>query len=284
MSYGARERSRSSARPVNLLKFTWSEQEGGIAAYTDNDRIITFEGVAYQPVAVDAPSIRASGAPDRQRLELRLPGNVSLASLYTPFPPSEITTVRMFQGHRDDPNKDFKLVWAGRVLGMRRDPPAVVFVCEPVTSSGKRVGLRARWSYGCRHALYGTKCKANKDAATSEWTIDNYSIGTNDILMPEGFPASGTALDYLGGVIAWCGERGYVQRTILRVETDSAGRVLVALNGPTSQLEGEMTVRAIWGCDHFQSGCSLHNNLANFGGYPWIPQENPTAGRKNAFY
>lgn len=295
MSYGAIERSRSVGQPVNLFRFDWNENENGVLGYTDNDRIITFDdgegAVTFQPVQAKSPSIKASGSLDRSRLQFSFPKTLPICGLFQPYPPSSVVTLRLFQGHRNDPNKDFKCVWFGRVLGVKFDGPAAVFTCEPATTSSKRVGLRRRWQIGCPHALYDVDtCKANRNAATSQWFVggsnSDGSFTINTITMPSGFPDSGVDVQaYLAGVVWWCADRGTVIRSILDVQQDSSGAVTFLLNGPTIGLEEGMQVTTVLGCNHQEDHClDIHDNINNFGGQSWIPNENPTAGSKNIFY
>lgn len=285
MSFPNHEKSRSLGTPVNLIRFQWSDQDGGVTGYTDGDRAITFDGVIYNPITVEVPATKASGTLDKSRLEFAISKDTPIAELYRVYPPSYVTTLRIFQGHKDDPNLDFKTVWAGRVLGVRFEKQRAIFTAEPVSSASLRVGLRRPMSIGCPHVLYGPHCQADRNAATSEHVLGVGSVGSTTVVMPDGWATTEMMPNYLGGLLTWCADRGETVRTILgvMVDSNSTGAIL-ALNGPTTDLEEGMTVRAVLGCNHQMDHClDLHDNIHNYGGCPFIPQDNPL-GQKNLFY
>lgn len=81
-------------------------------------------------------------------------------------------------------------------------------------------------------------------------------------------------------MIEWAASGRTERRTILDVQTDNT----LLLSGPVRNLSVGATVTISLGCNHkMDDWASLHNNIVNFGGQPYIPLKNPV-GIRNNFY
>lgn len=289
MSFESRETSRSLGTPISLLLFRWAAHSDAFSGYTDADRAVSHQPsgfdapILFEPTTIEIPQRRIAGTPDRNRIEFALPRDIGIAELYRTQPPSYVTTVRMFQGHEDDPEQQFIATWAGRVLGVRFDGPQAKFICDPVSSASRRVGLRRPYQLGCPHVLYGPQCKADKVAATTTLFLGLSDISNTSIRIADGVLPNDSQ-KYFGGIVRWCADRGEVIRTISGVEELSSD-VILHLGGPTTGLDEEMAVDITLGCAHTMDDClNLHNNIHNHGGFPFIPTENPIGTQNNIFY
>jgi len=275
MSFEAFETSRSRGAPDTLYKFTFQSK---IFAYTDAEQPITFGGVDYLPVPIRRGSLSSSGTLDKSTLTLNMPHNTDVVELFRVHPPSDIVNLTIFQGHHEDPENQFLAVWTGRVLSCPREKTEASVVCEPVSTSMRRPGLRRRYQYGCPHALYGPQCGVDRTAFTVTALVTSASGATIDL--PNGWNGSFDSAKFVGGLAEWTVDDVTELRTILRV---NAADRRITVSGRVSGLAFGQTVKLSLGCNHLMSGCNVFANIHNFGGQPWIPKKNPV-GFVNQYY
>ena len=275
MTYDGRESSRSLGCPDNLYRFS---NGANILAYTDGEEPVTVASVDYEPIAINRDALTSSGTLDRAALKIEVPHDSDIAELFRVYPPSEVVGLTIFSRHDGDEDNEVKAVWAGRVLSCGRDGPMATLVCEPVSTSMKRPGLRRRWQYGCPHALYGPQCGANRAANSVTATLSLVNGAT--LTLEAGWNGSFDKQRFDEGLMEWTGPNGTVLRTILRVE---AATNKIVVSGAVSGLANGATVSLSLGCNHLESHCLLFANIYNFGGHPWIPKKNPI-GFVNQFY
>jgi len=245
--------------------------------YTDWTRAFTHRGVVYQPVPIRCGSVNASGKLDKSMFEVRLPRTAAIVELFTAYPPSQPITLTVRQGHVNDSDDQFMVVWSGRVLSSRRDDNEIIFACEPTSSSLRRPGLRRTYQIGCPHVLYGPGCFTPKVPQVS--TV--VSLSGLDVTLAPGWNGSNPVGKFAQGLIEWDTPEGTREiRRILRV----VGNTL-SVSGLLRGLSVSGPVTAYLGCAHNTGDClALHDNIKNYGGCPTIPPKNPLAGGTNNFY
>lgn len=277
MSFDSIEKSRTKGRPVNLFLLRYGTQPNSYYAYTDATSDIARGGVTYQSVAIVRGAIVVKGNMDKASLEVRMAMSLPAAELFRVYPPANVITLTISQGHLGDPDNEFLVAWAGRVTSAKRETPELVLTCEPHRTSMKRLGLRRHYQYSCAHVLYGPHCRANKAAATTSRSVVAV-LSSMRIQLPAGWNTLPVA-NYVGGMIEWTTPNGEKEvRSIIRI----SGEVLT-LSGMLNGLAAGDTVSVIRGCSRNLEGCGTHNNVLNFGGCPFIPKKNPV-GRLNMFY
>lgn len=292
MSHDARESSRSLGAPIQLYLFEgggvetsdFSAGPFGPYAYTDAEEAVVRthndDPLVFEPVAVARGAISTSGTTDKTTLDVRLQDDVALADEFKVYPPSQPVNLTIFEGHIGEDPDTFQATWAGKMVSYKFVGIELQLVCEPITSALRRPILRRNWQYSCPHALYGDQCKASRPAATLTSTVE--SIGTARIGLPAGWNGPHAPAKYIGGMVGWTREGGVSELRAIRRLSDSD--LTVHLAGPTPGLEVGDTVQVILGCNRLMGDCStLHNNILNFGGQPWIPTQNPI-GPANQFY
>lgn len=276
MSFDVLERSRSRGRPQTLYRFQYGDIVYG---YTDAEDTITVAGQDYLPEPVDRGALNSSGSLDKAALTLNVKRDNAVAELFRVFPPSDVVTVTIFQGHDSDPAVEFLAVWTGRVISCGREGSMAALLCEPVSTSLKRPGLRRRWQYPCPHALYGPQCGVNRAAFTVETMVSG--INGAVVSLPTGWNGAHAEAGFLHGILEWEGPDGRRElRTILRVN-EAGNQILVG--GKVAGLSVGATVKLSRGCDKQMASCTSFANIKNFGGQPWIPKKNPI-GLVNQFY
>lgn len=286
MAFSLFERSRNRARPVHLYLFVYGDGPDSYFAYTDAERPITFNDFTYEPVPIDRGPYSSSGTLDKAAVEIKMPQDLPLPEMFRVYPPSQVVSLIIRQGHLNDPDNQFLVCWSGRVLSCSREDNEAKLSCEPISTTIKRPGLRRPYQFACPHVLYGPECRANKALATT--SIVPVSFGGVTITLPEGWVTEAAAKKYLGGMVQWISTEGdTVLRSILRV----AGNNVFTVGGIIQNLAPGAPVNMILGCNH-QAGVGpqpagdclpLHNNIHNFGGQMWIPLKSPF-GMRSQYY
>lgn len=283
MTYGTYEASRTLGEPIHFYEFACDTQA---FRYTDHEVAVVYLGNTFNPLPIDRGKLVETGTMDKKQFSITVPHDCEVANLFLAYPPSSVTTVKIWAGHVDDPDEEFKVVYTGRVLSCARKKSSATFTCESVATSMKRNGLRRRYQYGCPYALYSEQCGVSRAAFTVPVLVSD--ISGSRITLPNTWTTRPKE-KYLDGVVQWTKTDGTTEvRTIKRVE--SGGNVLLLSYLPTG-LSAGMVVNVSLGCNHKAGVASqtdgdcgpLFGNIVNFGGQPWIPFKNPI-GVVNNYY
>lgn len=266
MTYAAYENSIQMGTPIELYEFVQGLQRW---TFTTGAEPIIRLGRTYVPSPLVRDRIKQSTDVFKNGIRLSFPRTDEFAAQFLGFPPEELTTVTIWRGHYGDPDAQFEVHWKGRIISAKVDGSKIDLELEPIYTSLRRPGLRARFEYSCRHVLYGRGCGLNREAFKHDGTVLSITSGLN-------VEVSGVA-----GVFA----DGHFTGGIL-LAADGASRFIVAHTGgvvtmsrPLPSVVGASTVTLYPGCDHLRTTCaSKFNNLDNFGGFPWIPNKNPFGG------
>lgn len=261
MSYLAQENSVASGRPVELYRFALGTQRW---TYTSGQTAVTYQSETYDPAAIRRSSIEQGNELNRASIEITLPRDNPLAGLFIASPPEGVVSVTVYRQHAGD--AETIVLWKGRVGVARLSGSELTLKCEPVATSLKRTGLRARYQLICRHALYSAGCGALKDIFRVDGVVAAVTGATVHVAAaaskPDGYFVAGM-LETDGGARMIVGHAG----------------VNVTLVAPMPSLGAGMAVRLYAGCDHSMATCrDRFGNLANYGGFPFIPVKNPFAG------
>lgn len=287
MTFDTQESSRQDGEPVTLFLIRYGSAVSNYYAVTNHSEPVLYAGITYQPFTSSHSNIKRLLTLDDARMTITLPSDHPMATRWRRYPPTEVTSVVIRQGHVG--NAEFKVVWLGRVLGHSDNQDGnAEFSCEPRITSLARPGLNRNYQYGCPHLLYSQGpglCNADRDAATTAFTVVEVQSGLVK-LDPSWNALADGRLDYIKGMLEWTtADNRYENRLIVGV---SAADGTINLSGPATGLLSGMTVNAVLGCNHKayapQGDCErLHSNINNYGGQPLIPLDNPF-GLKNGYY
>jgi len=287
MTFAAYETSLDGGNPIQLYRFIYGTEAGEYLAYTSHTEEITVDHggsvgmVTYSPVPIERNNIVSNGTLDKSAIKINLDVGTDLAELFRVYPPSNVVSLVIYQGHLDDPDEEYVVVWSGRVVAAARQGSNLQVSGEPVSTQMRRPGLRRHYQYGCPHALYSTECGASKAAATVSATVA--SIAGSVVTLNAGWEGAFAQAKFLRGTLEWTPTgQSTERRTILRVSGND-----LTLSGIPSDLSAGDAVDVVLGCNHAAFSPSgdcqaLHNNLVNFGGHPWIPLENVV--NRNVYY
>lgn len=288
MTFPAYESSVAQGGPIQLYRFRYGTGANEYLAYTNatSPQIVDHGGsigeITYDPIPIERGGIVANGTLDKSAIKVSLDIGTDLAELFRVYPPSSVVTLVIYEGHVDDPDGQFVVVWAGRVVQVTREGSTLNLSGEPVSTQLRRTGLRRHYQYGCTHALYRGLCGANKAAATVAATVA--SIAGTVVTLDAGWEGAFSPAKFVRGTLEWTpvGETTRI-RTILRVSGDE-----LTLSGVPTDLAALDAVDVVLGCNHrafaAQGGdCEgLHDTLVTYGGQPWIPTKNVV--NKNPYY
>lgn len=285
MTYPNFEGSAASGGPVMLFRFVYGSEAGEFLAYTSHTAELTVDhggsvgSVDYQPIPISRSNIVSNGTLDKSAIRISLDVGTDLAELFRVYPPSSVVTLTIYEGHIDDPDEEFIVVWAGRIISASRNGSELQISGEPISTQMRRTGLRRHYQYGCPLVLYGEElglggCAASKAAATVASTVS--AIDGTVITLAPGWEGAFAPEKFVRGQLEWTptGETRRV-RTILRVDGDD-----ITLSGIPSDLAVSDAVAVVLGCNHRAFAADggdcegLHDVLPSYGGQPWIPLKN----------
>ncbi len=263
MTYLDAEFSEYNGKPVEIYRFTNNALKW---LYTSGEHAINFQSEIYTPEIIKRSNIEQSNDINRTSIEINVPRNLELASLFLSSPFNGVVSVTIFRTHVSDVDEEFITYWKGRITGGYLSGSEVTFKCEPISSGLNRIGLRAHYQLLCRHVLYDGNCKALKESYKVNGIVSN--INKNVIVIPEA--ANKPDGYYVGGFVFSL----HGSRLVVKHEGEN-----ITLSSPLVQMMLGDNVQLYAGCNHSMSHCKdKFNNLDNYGGFPFIPLKNPFSG------
>lgn len=278
MTYSSRESSVQDGRPLFLYKFVQGTQQW---SYTSASVPVEFAGEVYQPVPISHSEVKQSNELSKDGISLSFPIDNSFASQFLGYAPDLVTSVTLLRGHAGD--GEFIVYWKGRVASSKASGLQIKLECESIFTSLRRPGLRARYQRTCRHALYGRGCSLDPESFVVEAGVLSMTSISLQVPAAASYPDG-----YFTGGMARASDGS------LRLVANHAGSLIV-LSRPASALAsdfalsgygygyglfyGQLTVKLYPGCDRSKSTCQgKFGNIANYGGFPYIPTKNPFGG------
>ena len=267
MAYNNFEISAQDGRPVELSEFRYGPT---FYRYTSADVAITTPDTrVFAPLPINRNAIEDTSEVARTPLNVTIEGTAPICELYRFGPPSEVVLLTVYRYHRGD--NEIATIWAGRLTNIKWQGMAATITCESIYSSIKRPGLRRMYQRQCPHVLFSAACGVSSSAAREEVTlvtVSGVTLGVTGL-------SQSAANYYAGGYVEWEFAPGKVERRAIR--SSAAGSLVVGY--PIRDIAGGATVRVYPGCDHTLTTCNnKFNNVANYGGMPWIPIKNPFGG------
>lgn len=262
MSYEAQETSTQDGAPIELYQFLRGTT---YFRYTSAEVDVLDTDATFESTPISRSGIEVTPERVRNAIQITVPRNNPVADMFRISPPTDVVAVTVFRYHRDDAEQI--VLWMGRVLGVDWQGARAVLQCEPVSTSAKRNGLRPQYQKNCRHVLFGTGCRLNRDDFKIDTTVAAVSGRTITL-------AELLDLPYAGGYIEWEHD-GFVDRRMIR-EGDTDGNAVVTT--PFVGMTPGQAVTAYPGCAHDTITCdTVYGNLPNYGGMPYIAK-NPFDG------
>lgn len=269
MSNGSREKSAQGGEPVLLFHFAQGSRNW---RYTNASMLIRHQNADWDPAPISVDSINISEEFSKNTIRVTLPRDNDLALELLKAPVSAApTTLTIFRGHHALQGylEETLTYWKGRVISATASGSTITLECEPVFTSLKLYGLRARFQRTCRFALYSPECGVDSTyfrqtlTITSAISLTEYNYSSTSL--SNNWLTGGMLLDPDG--------------TLIYIVEQNNGRLRLIRPSPSlfdAVKSGSQVVLVYPGCDHTIETCRLKfNNVRNFGGFPWIPESNP---------
>lgn len=287
MSLHDYESSIDKGQPVLLFEFSYGGSQIGVPGtiqtlrYTNAEKDITHDGHLYTASVISPSSVVLDGRLEDGKVQIKVPSASELGGLFSRNGPVSAIFCLIRQGHianpDDPPGWDMSgdvwpAVYSGKVVEGSGDPQSAetTIVCDPTQASLDRVGLHRHYQYPCPHVLYGPVCRANTELHRVNATVATIE-GPNVTLTAGWLPAGRAEDEYIGGRFVWDTEFGNGFRTIIRIDG-----WIFTVDGPVTGLNPGAACYIFPGCRRTMTDCrDLHQNIQNFGGFPWIPKKNP---------
>lgn len=272
MSFDKFARSVDRASPISLYSFRYGVGDNDFYRYTDADEDVSFDGRMFRRAPIERGEISAEGDLDKSELNVSVPWSLPVARLFRWYPASYVVQLVLFEGHFNDPDREFQQTGIFRVMSGRTEGATTTLTCQPHSTRIRLPGLRRNFQRQCPHVLYGEVCRATPVYTTVSVleSHDNVVTATN----PGGGLPSGPEA-YAAGSLTWIdSDTGLTEiRTILSCVLNDAV-LTFTLAGPVRGTFTEIT--ATKGCNHTEAACTdWHDNINNFGGHVFVPLVNP---------
>ncbi len=233
-----------------------------VVAYTDASRDIDFNGDLYKREIIGREKIALTGEINQTSLKIKLKADNPIAQLFTVGTPEEVVTVTLFRESKTT-RGEFHRVFSGRVASKKyKRGHKSTMICESLIASTQTKGLRRRYSKTCTYRLYSPQCGAQ------DITIQRRIAAIEGLnITLAGAPLSS---DYAGGTVA--------TNTGSARSIGSQNLNVITVVSPIKASVGEPLIISK-GCDHSINTCkSRFSNQLNFGGQPFMPDDNPFTG------
>ena len=242
------------------------------ALLTSSSSEVVYSGDTYIPTAIKRSKILS-----RPNL---LQNNVTIQlSVHERLPLELLAEVSKNLSHRliiyrGESVGSLSQIWAGNLIQQGCSGEAVNLTYGGGGVALRQLGDRRPFQRRCPFVLYDTRtCRATPQTATA--TVSEINT-TRDVLSVSGI-SSATVGYYTGGVICPSSvyDRGNAGNSFISSHNKTAGYDQIRLTTPVSVSVGD-SISLLAGCDRTWQTCyGKFNNIINFGGFPYLPLENP---------
>ena len=299
MAFIDKEESVEQGQPIELYKIQGSGQS---FYYTSGQHQVTFNFDTYSPVAISRSEPEIESSQSARRIVLTLPMDNEFAARYIPTLPTTVETLTVYRYHSTDgtpghdpgtpSGPDVIIYFSGTIsnVGFKDDKCEVNVISEGkvLTQLVPKQTCRAL----CNHVLYDSGCKVSKVLfQLSNVSVVSIASSGLSVVLDAGSATIGVddldALllanpDYFdGGLLS--GPGGEL-RSIRSTDKTGlpANRVVIDVSPAFAILKALDIVTMTAGCFHDPTTCDTKfSNMANYGGFPFVPQKNPFSTNLN---
>lgn len=276
MTYHSAETSQYNAQPVELYKFV----HGLVSyCYTSGDVDFVYRGETYVADAVSRSQIDQSQEDHAGSLDITVPRESSVASLFIAYLPTTPVSVTVYRLHRGSAN-DVVTAFQGRVNSATFNENECRLFCAARSEVMARVIPVAVYQPQCNHVLYSQSKAFDLDGGSRAQTVgcgvskDNYRVRVS-VSYTDGDTLAAAGL---GSKPDGWFTYGYIERVSdgdVRWITSHSGGV-VTLSYPFQDLTPGEALNAFPGCNGTEATCrDKFANVVNFGGFTRMPSKNP---------
>jgi len=274
MVYQVYDASDQDGQSVLLFLFTQGSTE---FRYNSSVGQIVFNGQIWEPLSISCTDFAQTNEIQKDVIQITIPADSVIGLLFKTFYPERVTALTVYHGHTNDPDLDFRVAWKGKVGAAEPSGKLMILDCEPVFTSLRRPGLRARFTRVCRHLLYEFGCNVDKTAFQVNATVDDISDNGVILTIPDADSSLYPAGYFTSGMVELPTGEGVfiVNHDGDQIEIIRPFKKLIDEFNTSSSV----TVLIYPGCDLTENTClNLFNNLDNHGGFSRIPRQSPFNG------
>lgn len=265
MAFDAIEKSVEDGKPVTLYSFVLGNRRWQYASGAQD--VMTADGRVWKACPISDDGVKQSGESNADALTITLSTNVAIGQLFMNSPPSAPVSVTLLLKHED--SAETVVVYVGEISQASfPDPGKVALVCETLSASMRREGLRLTWQRSCPYVLYDPlTCRATKTPIpVTVTTVNGFGVTVSGVTMLDG--------QYDGGFIAWADPVKGVEYLAIESNIDT---LLTMFGVPYDLYPGQQIV-LYRGCTRTPDACKSFNNFDNYGGHPFMPGKSPFDG------
>lgn len=268
------EESLELARPVFLYKFILGTKSWRYASSATD--VLLQDGTLWHACAISHDGVKQTGDATVDALTIDAPVELAPAQVFLANPPSKEMTLLIYQKDVSDP--EVYAIYSGECTQFTvPEYGKVHIVCETISVTLRREGLRFGWQRGCPYSLYDERtCMVPKAShgVVKQILAINGNVVTVDI--PD------TDLSrYPGGFLEWTHP---VKGTeYLGIESAGVSNGTITTFGYPKELYVGQSITMFRGCARTPAACQEFGNFANYGGVPNMPGKSPFDGN-NPFY
>lgn len=249
--------------PVELYRFTLGGTAWGfVATCTDS---YVHDGTTFVPEYLVRTRMHYSSDFARDVLTVTVPADNEVAQIFFTGTPEYQMRLAVLRGGWH--NGGFSQIWSGTVNGaaftFSSDTYTCDLTCETLAARMERQGLARCYQLTCPHTLYGPRCRADQGRMAAPETVKSQPSAI-DIELSQTY-----ADGWFSG--------GHLVRN-----ADGKRRYIVSGTGSLIRMERGLSfnpgdsLTLYPGCDKSRTTCAeKFGNGLNFGGFPWLPAENP---------
>jgi uncharacterized phage protein (TIGR02218 family) len=251
----------STRKPLELYKI-WSGSTYWY--YTNGDVAVTYDGHSYEPAPIKRQSVSYDSTLDVTNLKIEFATITDPAVQYIAQNPIAITWIEVSRLFRDQDPYEKSVIFIGQIKKVAFKGLSALGDCVGFEHFLKVPVPAFRYQITCNHQVFDAKCQlvAATWKVSAQVTLD----ATKTILSSATF-ASYAGSYFTGGLVSFEGE----SRTVV---ANSSGTITLGFK--MLNLEDNDVIDVYPGCNGRVTTCrDKFNNIVNFLGFPFIPDENP---------
>lgn len=263
MSYEDREASTADGEPFEAIEVTIF---GVVYRYTTYPEALVIGSETFEPLAFTRTAVEISSQLTTQlTVDIALPLDSAAARRIAVRNPPRVQ-VNILRGHvGDDLATEFEYEWRGIATAFSTKRGMVTIKTQSVLQAKmqSRKGGKT-YTYSCQHRVYDARCGLSEAGFQTTAVVSRIAgplVTVNSTGRAAGALVAGTALNVRTGE----------QIPIFNNTTNTLSLVYAFAD----VLPGD-TLTLTLGCDNKFATCvTRFNNVINFGGYRYMPDENP---------
>lgn len=268
MSYASYEQSSSDSRPVELYEISAG---GTLYRLTSDHEPFVYDGQTYEPVSMMRSAILINDV-ERNDLTVTVDATLEFVRSFVTSKPSDLARMTIYRTQYDVTGERIVL-FSGPVTGVTFTNNGAV--AEIKVATARRVTNRPcpfrNFGKNCSLSLYGPVCAVDPEG----FRLTQCTVADADgrrLIIPQASTRDDGYFTY--GSLSFIAAAGLETRSI---SSHVGDMVELAQSPPRGLIYPGLRVDLLAGCDRALGTCSSKfNNLGNFGGFPYVPDTNPT--------